>query len=129
MNVYFKPVDGGDWQPLVDVTANAVSIEGPHRSEPPMQQKASISFTLPGNATAKELKELMRPYPKLPRKLKKEIKSFRQWLGMNYKKCSRLELIQTCCMLWDMAPGHEGVITPAWLTRAGFKLAKEVDNG
>ena len=124
MNVYFKPVDGGDWQPLGKVTENTVSIEEPHHSEPPMPQKASISFTLPANAMAIELKKLIRPYPKLPRKLKKEIKSFRQWLGLSYKKCSRLELIQTCCLLWDMAPGHDGVITPAWLTRAGWTIAK-----
>ena len=124
MKAYFKPKAGGEWQPLGDVTTNTVSTEDPHRSEPPLPQKASISFTLPANAMAKELKRLFRPYPKLPRKLKKEIKSCRQWLGQSYKKCSRLELIQTCCLLWDMAPGHEGVITPAWLTRAGWAIAK-----
>jgi len=124
MNVYFKPVDGGDWQPLGKVTEDTVSIEVPHHSEPPMPQKLSLHFSTYGRLTQEQYNKLFRPYPRLPRKLKKEIKSFRQWLGQSYKKCSRLELIQTCCLLWDMAPGHDGVITPAWLTRAGWAIAK-----
>lgn len=90
MKAYFKPKEGGEWQPLGDATTNTVSTEAPHRSEPPLPQKASISFTLPANAMAIELKKLIRPYPKLPRKLKKEIKSFRKLIGLPCKKCSRL---------------------------------------
>lgn len=122
MKAYFKPKAGGEWQPLGDVTTNTVSTEDPHHSEPPLPQKASISFTLPGNAMAKELKRLFRPYPKLPRKFKKEIKSFRKLIGLPCKKCSRLELLRTYCMLWNMGPERD--VNPAWLTRAGWKITK-----
>lgn len=122
MKVYFKPKAGGEWQPLGAVTTNTVSTEDPHHSEPPLPQKASISFTLPGNATAKELKKLFRPYPRLPRKLKKEIKSFRKLIGLPYRKCSRQALLKTYCMLWGF--GHESDVNPGWLTRAGWKIKK-----
>lgn len=120
---YFKPVEGGEWQPIGVVTSNTLHVEGPMpHSERPLPQKASISFTLPGNAMAKELKKLFRPYPRLPRKLKKEIKSFRKLIGLPCKKCSRLELLRTYCMLWDF--GHESDVNPGWLTRAGWKITK-----
>ena len=120
---YFKPVEGGEWQPLGDVTSNTLYVEGPMpHSEPPLPQKASISFTLPANAMANELKKLFRPYPKLPRKLKKEIKSFRKLIGLPYKKCSRQALLKTYCVLWLFGPGHD--VNPGWLTRAGWKIKK-----
>lgn len=124
MNAYFKPKEGGEWQPLGLVTENTVSIEVPHHSEPLMPLKVSLHFRTYGRLTQEQYNKLFRPYPRLPRKLKKEIKSFRQRLGLRYKKCCRLELIQTCCLLWDMAPGHDGVVTPSWLAKTGWAIAK-----
>ena len=124
MNAYFKPVDGGDWQPLGKVTENTISIEEPHHSEPPMPLKVSLHFRSYGRLTQEQYNKLFRPYPKVPRKLKKEIKSFRRLIGLSHKRCSRLELVMTCCLLWDMASGHDGVVTPAWLAKAGCAIAK-----
>ena len=125
MNVYFKPTSSSPWQPLGNVTHNSISgdvTSNHYESVPP--QKIHVAFAFSGRMTQEQYNKLFKPYPRIPRKLKKEIKSFRRWLRMSYKKCSRLELIQTCCMIWDMAPGHEGVITPAWITRAGYKLER-----
>lgn len=123
MIAYFIPKEGCEWHELGEVTKNTLSVEDPNTiSERPLPQKASISITLPGNAMAKEFKKLIRPFPKLPRKLKKEIKSFRKLIGLPYKKCSRQELIKTYCLIWSFGPEHD--VNPAWLTRAGWKIGK-----
>ncbi len=124
MIAYIKAEGEDKWQKLGTIEGD-INVEDPfnhYESAPAQEVTASISFE--AKLTREARRKLFRPYPRLPRKLKKDIKSFRRWLGLSYKKCSRLELIQTCCMIWDMAPGHEGVINPAWLTKAGWTIAK-----
>lgn len=126
---YFKHTEDDKWKELGTVIGTSLSIEEPtdsYKAENP--HKASISFELPASALSKELRALLyRKYPKLPRKLKKEIKSFRKLIGLPYKKCSRYELLQTYLWLCESKPS--GNINPAWLTRAGWRASrKEVES-
>ncbi len=124
MIAYIKTEGEDKWQNLGS-SGGCFSVEDPQNHyESVPSEKVTVSLAFETKLTRDARRRLFRPYPRLPRKLKKEIKSFRRWLRMSYKKCSRLELIQTCCMIWDMAPGHEGIITPAWLTKAGWAIAK-----
>lgn len=124
MIAYIKTEGEDKWQNLGS-SGGSLSVEDPqnhYESVPP--EKVTVSLAFETKLTRDERRRLFSPYPKVPRKLKKKIKSFRRLIGLSHKRCSRLELIRTCCMLWDMAPDHEGVITPAWLTRAGWKLER-----
>ena len=124
MIAYIKTEGEDKWQNLGS-SGGCLSVEdlqNHYESVPP--EKVTVSLAFETKLTRDERRRLFRPYPKVPRKLKKKIKSFRRLIGLSHKRCSRLELIHTCCMLWDMATGHEGVITPAWLTRAGWKLER-----
>ncbi len=124
MIAYIKTEGDYEWQNLGS-SGGCLSVEDPqnhYESVPP--EKVSVSLAFETKLTRDARRRLFRPYPKVPRKLKKEIKSFRRLIGLSHKRCSRLELVYTCCLLWDMAPGHDGVATPAWLTKAGWALAK-----
>jgi len=123
---YMKPLDGDVWQELGRVEGQSISVEDPTQHyETDVPHSASISITIPAKTLDKKLLKFMsRKYPRLPRKMKKRVKSFRKMLGMSCKKCSREELIRTCCLLWDCAPGHEGVDSPAWINRAGWKIRR-----
>ena len=124
MEAYFKRKGDDEWQNLGS-SGGRLSVEDPqnhYESAPPQEVTASIKFET--KLTREARKRLFRPYPRLPRKLKKEIKSFRRLIGLSHKRCSRLELVKTCCLLWDMTPGHDGVVTPAWLAKAGWAIAK-----
>ncbi len=122
---YFKHTEGDEWQDLGTVVGRSLSVVEPtdsFKAETP--HKASISFELPASALSKELRaSLYRKYPKLPRKLKKEIKSFRKLIGLPYKKCSRYELLQSYLMVTEFSPS--GNINPAWLTRAGWRASRK----
>ena len=122
---YFKHTEDDKWKELRTVTGTSLSIEEPtdsYKTENP--HKASISFELPASALSKELRaSLYRKYPKLPRKLKKEIKSLRKLIGLPYKKCSRYELLQSYLMVTEFSPS--GNINPAWLTRAGWRASRK----
>lgn len=124
MIAYIKTEGENEWQKLGTIEG-VFNVEDPfnhYESAPPQEVTASITFET--KLTREARKRLFRPYPRLPRKLKKEIKSFRRWIGLSHKRCSRLELVKTCCLLWNIAPGHEGVITPAWLSKAGWTIEK-----
>ena len=124
MTAYFKRKGDDEWQNLGS-SGGCLSVEDPqnhYESVPP--EKVTVSLAFETKLTRDARRRLFRPYPKVPRKLKKEIKSFRRLIGLSHKRCSRLELVMTCCMIWNMAPGHDGVVTPAWLAKAGWAIAK-----
>lgn len=124
MITYIKTEGEDKWQKL-DTIEGDINVEAPFNhfvSVPP--EKVTVSLAFETKLTRDARRRLFRPYPKVPRKLKKEIKSFRRLIGLSHKRCSRLELVYTCCLLWDMAPGHDGVVTPAWLAKAGWAIAK-----
>lgn len=130
MKAYFKPVDGGEWQELGKVTENSLAIENPtahYESKKPERKSINIRFEISNKHLSRKARRLLfLRYPRLPRKFKKEVKSFRKLLGMHYKKCSKLELLRTALLIWYCCPGHDG-INPAWLTRSGWAIRHGTD--
>lgn len=126
MIAYIKTEGEDKWQNLGTIEGD-INVEDPfnhYESAPAPAQEVTASISFEAKLTRDARRRLFRPYPKVPRKLKKEIKSFRRLIGLSHKRCSRLELVYTCCLLWDMASGHDGVVTPAWLAKAGWAIAK-----